>query len=201
LKRGITNRAMKIKKLNRISYIVLKNEVRYGHLKWSISQVAKEAKVSRSWIYKYHGSRKPEILINALRNTLEDFFLLSEERQEILRTKGLGAAFMKSREISQLYPEIYVFYFKHFHADNVYGKLIRKIENDYFDNHLMKRHQFLNRFQGSLLRCMTHGLGLAFYLDTPHTQAMIDFVLSSEFKDWVRSIPNHFDVATRSDQR
>lgn len=180
-------------KLNLLSYIVLKHEIRKGHLKWAVSQVAKEAKISRSWIYKYLGSTKEEILLNSVRQTVEDFFLISEERREILATKGLTAAFMRSREVLSLYPEVYAFYFMHYGRDNAYGKVIRHTEKDYFENHLMKRHQLKNPFQGSFLRAFSHGLATSFYLDSKMTETLMNFMLSPEFRTWLLQVPDLFE--------
>lgn len=182
----------KEKKINHFSYLVLKHEVLKGHLSWKVSAVAKEARVSRAWVYKYHGSKKSEILYNAVRNVMEDSFLLSEERRELIKKKGLATAFLKSRENVSETPEALIFYYMHFERKTIYGKLIREIEAKYFKDHLMVRNGFSNQFQGYLLRCLTHGLGSAVFLNEQQTKQMIQFVVSADLNAWLRGIPDHF---------
>ena len=127
----------KINKILRFSYFVMKHDVRKGHLVWKISEVAKEVGVSRTWVYKYLGKTKEEILYNSVFNVTEDVYLMSEDRKKIIQEKGI-VAFLKGRQISETIPEVFVFHFMHYSRNNRYGKLLRSIEQTYVETGLKK---------------------------------------------------------------
>ena len=57
-----------------ICHNVLKLEVSKGHLKWTLSDVAKESDITRSLIYYYFGKNKETILEEAYRYMIEVVF-------------------------------------------------------------------------------------------------------------------------------
>ncbi len=179
----------KVSKLNIFSNIVLREEMLKGHLKWTVSLVAKEADVSRAWAYKNFGPDKNEILYQSLNTALDDFLCLSEERMELLKNEGATAVFLRSRELLTETPEIISFYLKYFFSDCRFGELIRSKENYYVRHGLTNRRNLKNRFQANFLRSLQHGTVLAFFLNPEETNELIDFSVSEKFLDWLRQMP------------
>jgi len=63
----------------KLSTDVLKLEVSKGHLRWKVTELEAKTKISRSLIYKYLGSTKPEMLKNALHNFTNEFYGFRED--------------------------------------------------------------------------------------------------------------------------
>jgi AcrR family transcriptional regulator len=62
-----------------ICHNVLKLEVSKGHLKWTLSDVAKESDITRSLIYYYFGKSKDNILEEAYRYMIDVIFNMQRE--------------------------------------------------------------------------------------------------------------------------
>lgn len=63
----------------RICNSVLKKEVEKGHLQWTISDVARDADVTRSLVYYYFGKEKEKVFTEAWKYMVSMFFNFSEE--------------------------------------------------------------------------------------------------------------------------
>ncbi len=183
----------KILKFNKVAYIILQHEITHGHLKWKISAIAEAAGVSRSWIYKYYGREKEEILYLGLITAIDDFLCISEERQALLREKGVVAALEKSRDLMIQYPEINAFYQKFSNSRCRYGKIIRAKEKEYTTRYLMGRYGFKNEFQAYLFRSVLHGVGAALFIPREKSLMLMMYILSKEFHDWVGALPDVFE--------
>lgn len=60
---------------------ILKLEVSKGHLKWTISEVSRISKITRSLIYYYFGKEKKVIFTESFRHILNLFFSIDVHRQ------------------------------------------------------------------------------------------------------------------------
>ncbi len=102
---------------------VLYHEVTKGHLKWSLSDISKQADVTRSLIYYYLGKEKEIILHESVLFMLELFFNVSGENK-------LGVRNRMKKVLTQLkeIPHIHMYYISERTKDSKYGKLIRETE-------------------------------------------------------------------------
>jgi AcrR family transcriptional regulator len=111
----------------RILNAVTKLEISKGHLKWKISDVAKEADVTRSLVYYYLGKDKEVILKEAVKFMLESVFNLFED--EPIRVKyRLKIALEQIKRM----PYLMVLFVLNRRADNEIGEIIRAGEIELF---------------------------------------------------------------------
>ncbi len=113
---------------------VLRLEMRKGHGKWKVTDLAKTSGVARSTIYASLGSKKAEMIRTAVTLFLEDFYGLSPQRRELVSKKGRLASFMKSRELLMNMPELLLYYFHHHGLATEAGKAIRAHEQRYMES-------------------------------------------------------------------
>lgn len=145
---------------------VTKMEVNKGHLKWKISDVAKEAEVTRSLVYYYLGKDKEVILHEAVKYMTEKIFNLFED--EPLRVKyRLKVAL---RQLNQM-PYLMIIFFLNRREDNEIGRIIREGEQKLFS--LLKKI-YPQMSDTQILQLYLMELGAAVYGD-----------LSDEFIDSV----------------
>src|SRR4051812_41652764 len=91
-----------------ISLSVFSLEAKKGHLKWKVTDIEKNAKFSRSLIYRYMGKSKEEILKSALMVFTSNFYGFTEELKKLNFNERLRLA----REMVLKFPEVSVFYQK-----------------------------------------------------------------------------------------
>lgn len=91
---------------------VLSLEVSKGHLKWRITDLARQAKVSRTLVYYHLGKSKSEIVNECLDRVADEFYGLNEERMKLVMSGRLKECVNRSQIMFQRYPEFIIFYFK-----------------------------------------------------------------------------------------
>ena len=107
---------------------VLVLDVRHGHMKWKVTDLAKRSGYSRGLIYQYLGSTKETILRNALDLFLPYFYAAKDEN---LR-KGLGAKLATTRALLKEKPELIIFYQKwRAKEDSWIGEVLSKAEKNF----------------------------------------------------------------------
>ncbi|OUR96999.1 hypothetical protein A9Q84_11730 [Halobacteriovorax marinus] len=112
---------------HKICHAVLKMEISKGHLKWTLSDISREADVTRSLIYYYFGKEKKTILEEAFRYVTEVLFNTgnSERLGLVNRMK-----FVLERINSM--PFIFVLFFLKKREDSELGRIVRKAEEELF---------------------------------------------------------------------
>jgi len=108
---------------------VLKLEVAKGHLKWTVSDVARDSEITRSLVYYYFGKEKISILEEATRFTLELIF--NTEGKNKMGVKERIKATLK--KINTM-PYLFVFYFISKAENGKIAKLIREAESKLLNN-------------------------------------------------------------------
>ncbi len=106
---------------------VLKLEVEKGHLRWSLSDLSRVAKVSRTLIYYYFGKSKEEILNVAIDLIGVELFGLNRN----LRDSDFLSAVKKARQAFVQHPYIPLFYLKWAGSDTHAGKRLHNLEEKY----------------------------------------------------------------------
>lgn len=106
---------------------VLKLEVEKGHLRWSLSDLSRVAKVSRTLIYYYFGKSKEEILNVAIDLIGVELFGLNRD----LRDSDFLQAVKKSRRAFVQHPYIPLFYLKWSGSQTLAGEHLKSLEEKY----------------------------------------------------------------------
>lgn len=102
---------------------VMKMEVAKGHLEWRLSDIAKDADVTRSLIYYYFGKEKDLILEEAFRYMIDLFYNLDRKNSmNIVDRLNFVLGNLKNM------PWVFVLFYLQKDADNKIGELIRNAE-------------------------------------------------------------------------
>lgn len=100
-------------------------DIRWGHLKWSITQLASSAKVTRSLIYYYFGRSKSDILLHAVKLIGLEFAGVTEKRLSFWAEGKFADSFNNSRKMLAQTPALIPFYDINRDRDTEIGALIR----------------------------------------------------------------------------
>ncbi len=108
-------------------------DYRKGHLKWTMSDLARKSGIKRPLIYYYFGKEKADILREAVRlvgeviTKIEDWRdLKAEERQQ-------SAGLKRARQISQQLPNLASFYLDRRSENSCIGEELRTLERRFLD--------------------------------------------------------------------
>jgi AcrR family transcriptional regulator len=144
---------------HKILNAVTKLEVSKGHLKWKISDIAREADVTRSLIYYYLGKEKEVILEEAVKYMLDLIFNLFQD--EPLRVKyRMKIALEQLREM----PYLLVIYYLNRGQDNKIGGIIRDREQKLFG---LLKSLYPQASYSEIMKLYLLELGVVVYQDVP----------------------------------
>jgi len=93
-----------------ILHSILALEVSKGHLKWTVSEVARRAKVSRPLLYYHFGKSKRAIMETCIALIGEEIYGLGTTQSADASDDALRLALRETRAIFQANPAITVFY-------------------------------------------------------------------------------------------
>jgi AcrR family transcriptional regulator len=110
---------------------VIKLDITKGHMKWSISDIARVSGISRPLIYYYFGKAKENIMQTAVDYLGREYFGLSEERIALWKSKDIFESVSRSRKLWQRSPYSYSFYILRRDMQNPTGETIRELEKRY----------------------------------------------------------------------
>jgi len=134
-------------------------DFRKGHLKWTISDLSRSSKITRSLIYYYFGRSREQILYDAVRYVGEELFGFTEMRLALWQEGKLEESIQSSRQTIKEHPALLAFYFSHRFRETPLGEEIRKLERRYFQK--MKRFfPKANSMEHELLNALIIGLTL-----------------------------------------
>jgi AcrR family transcriptional regulator len=103
-------------------------DISHGHMKWTYTQLATKANVSRSIIYHYFGRKKEEILLQACHMFGQYLAGVTPNQVELYQKKKFSLALKIARDLFQKYPALLQFYWLHRNQKNEMSKLIKKYE-------------------------------------------------------------------------
>ncbi|HEX4924574.1 MAG TPA: TetR/AcrR family transcriptional regulator [Bdellovibrionales bacterium] len=103
-------------------------DMRHGHQKWTMTQLSKQSKVSRTLIYYYFGKSKLGILNEAVTLFGAEFAGETAERLALWKEGRMAETFLKSRELLKMVPALVPFYFINRSQPSELGEAIRKKE-------------------------------------------------------------------------
>jgi AcrR family transcriptional regulator len=155
-------------------------DISHGHQKWSYTQLAKSANVSRSIIYHYFGQKKEEILLQACHMFGQYLAGNTPKQIEYYKQKQFASGIKVARDLFKKYPTLLQFYWLHRNQKNDMGKLIKRYERladkkrkDFFPQLTDANRNLLQAIQ----------MGLAIYPDLAdeslvHVNRIIDDICS-----------------------
>jgi hypothetical protein len=106
-------------------------ESRCGHLKWKVSDLARQCKVSRPLVYYRLGRNKLEILNSCLEIIASEFYGLNPKRTELVKKGGLMESIKYTRSLFLTTPELTVFYIKWSAVDSPLRDKLKEIDERY----------------------------------------------------------------------
>ena len=102
---------------------ILKYEVSKGHMKWTLSDISRDSKVTRSLIYYYFGKEKKSILEESYKFITSIFFNV-----DVDKTIGIKARIKQVLVDMQSMPYLFVLYYLQKNKKTEFGNLIRDAE-------------------------------------------------------------------------
>ena len=106
----------------------LELEFKKGHLKWTMTELSRKSKITRSLIYYYFGREKMDILQAAIAVIGEEFVGVTEKRIELWRNGDFEAGLTEARRIYEKMPHLCAFYLTYRNRPNVIGEALTKID-------------------------------------------------------------------------
>ena len=120
---------------------ILKMEIAKGHLKWTLSDISRESKVTRSLIYYYFGKEKKAVLATAYQYLVERFYSLDKPNPLPLRQR-LSNILKDLKEM----PYLILLFYSAKGEDSEFGRIIRKKETEFLKG-LQKEFPHLSETQ------------------------------------------------------
>jgi AcrR family transcriptional regulator len=142
-----------------------------GHLRWSVINVAKAAKVSRSLVYYHFGQTKEEVLLGCLVELVEEFYGLTMERQQMALVESLILTHRMYRQI----PAYAIFFQKWRHAPSKIQEIFLDTEARY-ERKLATALKKATPAQIKAVHAIFHGLVTAAYLDEKSLRVAVDIL-------------------------
>ena len=154
--------------------VIFSLEARKGHLKWSVEQVAKAAKVSRTLVYYHFGRSKLAILENCLELIAQEFYGLTEDRLQFSK-QPLRESLRVTLNLYKENPSLALFYQRWRNTPSKFQDKIHQIESRY-DQKLKDNFPRAKVAQRKALRGLFHGLVTAPYIDEESLDAALDLL-------------------------
>ena len=102
-----------------------------GHLRWTMSELSRMSKVTRSLIYYYFGKSKEGILLEAVKLIGEEFFGLNSSRIELWEKGQIFDSVLQTRRLIEKCPHMSTFYMVHRQEETEIGASLRQLEFEY----------------------------------------------------------------------
>ncbi len=103
-----------------------------GHLKWTITELSRKSKVTRSLIYYYFGRSKLSILKEGVKVIGEELVGLNERRVRMWKEGRFMDSVMESWELCQKQPYLCSFYLNYRTMPNEIGESLLYLEKEFF---------------------------------------------------------------------
>ncbi len=132
-------------------------ESRHGHLKWKVSELARNCQVSRPSVYYHLGRNKKEILHSCLDIIASEFYGLSPNRTDQVRKGELVESIKYSRKLFLQTPELTVFYIKWTNTKSDIQKKLADTDRRY-QQRLKNLFPHLTSQQLTALQAVFHGI-------------------------------------------
>ncbi|MCB0408021.1 MAG: TetR/AcrR family transcriptional regulator [Bdellovibrionales bacterium] len=108
-------------------------DLRKGHQKWTLSELSRSSKVTRSLIYYYFGRSKIGILEEAIKIIGEELVGLNSDRFHLWEKGLFLESLQQARSFHEKAPYISAFVMANVRANNPMGDQLRKIEKKFLE--------------------------------------------------------------------
>lgn len=102
-----------------------------GHMRWSMSELSRTSKVTRSLIYYYFGKSKESILLEGVKMIGEEFFGLNPARLDLWAKGKIAESVIETRRLLEKSPNMAAFYMVYREDESQFGKSIQALEREY----------------------------------------------------------------------
>lgn len=102
-----------------------------GHQRWTMSELSRVSKITRSLIYYYFGKSKEGLLTEAVKLIGEELFGLNESRIGLWEKGEITESVILTRRLLEKSPHMVAFYMVHRHADSEIGRKLRELEGEH----------------------------------------------------------------------
>lgn len=160
----------------RICNSVLKKEVEKGHLQWTISDVARDAEVTRSLVYYYFGKEKEKVFTEAWKYMISLFFQFSDVGKSTPINERMYGILQSMRRM----PYLFILFFLQKSRDTEIAKEISKAEEQLLD---IFQQEYPSYSRTQILRLYLMELGaIAYNLKPEDALEVFDFPREAEPK-------------------
>ncbi len=140
----------KDEKIGTVSYLIIKEKLKFQRGKINIQKLATSAGVSRPWIYKYFGSSEEEMILNAIDCMAPQLTELTKKDDEPTTPKEWARFFLKSLDITlneaEVYPDFFQFYFLSMLFPDQFSQRLLHHEGLYQEKRVIPRIQKVFKF-------------------------------------------------------
>ena len=119
------------KKLEALLNEVFSLEIQKGHLKWKVSDLARNCDVSKSLVYYHLGSGKEAILNSCLEIVASEFYGLDARREKMVREGNLYDSLKYTRNMFLKTPAFTIFYLRWRLTSTELGKKLKSLDQRY----------------------------------------------------------------------
>lgn len=134
---------------------ILKLEFSKGHLKWTVSEVARESNITRSLIYYYFGKEKKTVLEVAYKFIISHFYNLERAKSTSVRER-LQILLQDLKSM----PYLVILFYMAKKEDSDFGKMIRDKEKQLL---AALKHEFPHLTEIQILEVYLLELGAMLY--------------------------------------
>lgn len=166
---------METKKISLICNALFALESKNGHLKWTVAELARKCKVSKSLVYYYFGKNKLEIFNKSFELICREVYGLTPEREALLRRGRIVDSMVAIHEYYQTCPQFSSFYFYHRSSNSAIGKRLEAYDELYIER-LLRLFPKLKRIQAIALMGMLHGLVISPWGERSVYETAIDWL-------------------------
>lgn len=153
-------------------------EVTKGHLRWTMAELARGSRVSRTLIYYYFGKSKQTIIDVALKVIADEVFGLSPERLELWKEGQIVESVMRSRQLIEQAPQFREFYFHWRHRSGEICDYLIQLEKRYLQKLQMAKPS-LSTTEAHALLAVNFGLVMLPALSRDAVEAAVSRVFGS----------------------
>lgn len=106
----------------------LELEFKKGHLKWTMTELSRKSKITRSLIYYYFGRSKINIIEAAVKIIGTEFIGLTAKRETMWKKGEYEAGLLEARSLSDKMPFLCAFFLNYRDRPNEIGEALKKTE-------------------------------------------------------------------------
>jgi len=161
-------------------------DIEKGHLKWSITELAKTSDMSRSLIYYYFPDGKSEIIKESVVKYGEYIIGVSEERLDMMKNGRFLDSFLTAKNFIDQLPHFGEFYFIHKDSKSEVGKTLEELEVKFFKK-IESLFSGLEKDRVVLLKAVVKGLlfekNISLEFLKKHYEPLIFYIVSGQKSD------------------